>query len=231
MTLADKESLLQQAADNLLAWQEEMRSLPDMSLDSFDPKTTALFIVDMIVGFAVKGALASPRIGELISPIAELTTRCQALGIPIVAFADTHSPDSMELTAYPPHCLRGTEESWLCPEILQALEQHGRGSFTLIEKNSTNGFVEPAFEQWLKARHHNPLTTYIVVGDCTDICISQFALTAKAWHNTRDLPLRVLVPLALNDTYDSPGHPADAMNLFSLVAMRQSGIELCRQLI
>lgn len=226
MKWADKETIAEQSG-SLSIWQEEFRSLPDVALDSLDPQTTALFIVDMIIGFAVKGALSSPRIGELISPIAELAARCHALGMPVVAFADTHSPQSEELASYPSHCLRGTEESWLCPEIMHAIEQNDRGSFTLIEKNSTNGFVEPAFEQWLKDRHHHPISTYLIVGDCTDICISQFALTAKAWHNTRDIPLRVLVPLALNDTYDSPGHPADVMNLFSLAAMRQSGVELC----
>lgn len=64
--------------------------------------------------------------------------------------------------------------------------------------------LEPVFELW--RREHATATTYLVTGDCTDICVLQFVLSAKAWHNTRNLPLRILVPTALTDTFDAPGH-------------------------
>ena len=85
--------------------------------------------------------------------------------------------------------------------------------------------MEPVFAAWL--RDNPQIDTYIVTGDCTDICVLQFVLSAKAWHNTRNRPLRILVPLSLVDTFDGPGHPAELMNLLSLSLMRSAGAELC----
>ena len=96
-------------------------------------------------------------------------------------------------------------------------------------KDSTNGFVEPAFEKWREA--HPSIRRYLVVGDCTDICVSQFALTAKAWHNTRRIPLQVMVPLSLVDTYDGGAHQADLMNLTALYSMYSGGVELYSHIV
>ena len=99
---------------------------------------------------------------------------------------------------------------------------------TLIEKNSTNGFLEPVFAAWL--RDNPDIDTYVVAGDCTDICVLQFVLAAKAWHNARNRPLRLILPIDLVDTFDAPGHPADLMNLAALSLMRSAGAALCRNL-
>ena len=80
------------------------------------------------------------------------------------------------------------------------------------------------FELW--RREHATATTYLVTGDCTDICVLQFVLSAKAWHNTRNLPLRILVPTALTDTFDAPGHPADTLGAAALYLMEAAGAEL-----
>lgn len=200
-----------------------LSELPDQPLSSFDPTKTVLVLMDMINGFAVAGILASPRIGALIDPIARLAAACDAVKMPILAFADAHTPDSLELKSYPPHCMRGSEASQVCDAIAAA------ASFDIIEKNSTNGFVEPAFDSWRNA--HPAINTYILVGDCTDICVSQFALTAKAYFNTRDLPSRIVVPTSLVDTFDGDGHDADLCNLLALYSMRQNGVELCRSLL
>ena len=69
------------------------------------------------------------------------------------------------------------------------------------------------------------------MGDCTDICIAQFALTAKAWHNARRLPLQVMVPLSLVDTYDGGTHQADLMNLTALASLQGNGIELYSHIV
>lgn len=117
----------------------------------------------------------------------------------------------------------GTEEARICRELADA------GGYTLIPKDSTNGFVEPAFESWRESHPH--IRRYLVVGDCTDICIAQFALTAKAWHNARRLPLQVMVPLSLVDTYDGGTHQADLMNLTALASLQGNGIELYSHIV
>lgn len=201
----------------------EISKAPALDLSSLNPSQTVLIIVDMVGGFAREGALASPRVGALISPIASLAAACNTAGIPVLALADCHTQDSIELQNFPPHCLRGTEESAVCAEIAGACD------YTLIEKNSTNGFIEPIFEIWLKA--NSSVNTFLVVGDCTDICVQQFAVTAKSWYNTRDIPSRILVSVPLVDTYDAPGHNGDILNLVSLRMMQTAGVELCGDIL
>ena len=220
MFLPDLSSLQAQAIEELSGLHRDLSVLSDRSLHDFDPAHTALIIVDMVNGFAVSGALSSPRVGALISPIASLTAACTQHELPIAACADTHEPDSLELETYPPHCLRGTPEAQLCDAIASA------GQITIIPKNSTNGFLEPAFTDWLA--QHPDITTFLVVGDCTDICVLQFVLTAKAWFNTLNRAAEMIVPLTLTDTFDAPGHPADFMNALSLLLMQKGGISLCK---
>lgn len=214
---------LPSAADALALIQSELSSLPSLDLSSLPPEETALFLVDLIEGFAREGPLSSPRVEALLSPAAALLRQCRSQGIACVAFADTHTPDSLELHSYPPHCLRGSREAEICRELSEV------GGYTLIPKDSTNGFVEPAFEKWREA--HPSIRRYLVVGDCTDICVSQFALTAKAWHNTRRIPLQVMVPLSLVDTYDGGAHQADLMNLTALYSMYGGGVELYSHIV
>ena len=73
-----------------------------------------------------------------------LYTSAQRLGLPIVAFADEHTEASPEFAAFPSHCLWDTTESQVVEELAQAVEMQRIG------KNSTNGFLEPAFAQWLQ---------------------------------------------------------------------------------
>ena len=214
---------LSSASQALSRLREDLGALPPLTLSTLPPGETALFLVDLIEGFARTGPLSSPRVESLLAPAAALLRRCASLGFACVAFADTHTPDSLELQSYPSHCLAGTEEARICRELADA------GGYTLIPKDSTNGFVEPAFESWRESHPH--IRRYLVVGDCTDICIAQFALTAKAWHNARRLPLQVMVPLSLVDTYDGGTHQADLMNLTALASLHGNGIELYSHIV
>ncbi len=222
MKIPENSFLAAQAASSAQEMANRVRSLQSLPFSSLVPAETALFLVDMVNGFAREGALASERVGALVEPIAALTGRCAAAGIPLVAFADTHTPESLELNTYPPHCLRDTTEAELCPEIVAAAG--AAPSLTIIEKNATNGFLEPGFERW--RQEHASIRNWIVTGDCTDICVQQFVLTALAWHNTRNLPLRILLPVELIDTFDAPNHPADTLNLAALYFMQAAGAEL-----
>lgn len=192
-----------------------------LQLDSLDYSKTALIVVDMVNGFARAGALYSPRIAALIPAIAELSTACARRNIPQLAFADTHPENSPEFLSYPPHCLAGSEESQLVPELQAA------GPFMLIPKNSTNGFLEPAFQDWLA--EYQQRDTFIVVGDCTDICIEQFATTLKCSFNRQNRPARVIVPMNLVDTYDFGIHRGDLLHAMALMLMIGNGIEVVKE--
>lgn len=182
------------------------------------PEKTALVVVDMVKGFVSEGLLKSPRVEALTPEIRDIMLNCKNLGIQIIAFADCHAENSPEFDVYGPHCQVGTSESEVVPE-LQAV-----GGYHLITKNSSNGFLEPKFQDWLKS---NPqVTDFVVVGDCTDICILQFCLTLKAYFNMLNLKSRVIVPINAVDTFDFDLHHGDLTHVMALYNLAQNGIEI-----
>lgn len=192
-------------------------------LDELSSEHTALVVVDMVNGFAKEGALQSPRIYNLIPGITSLASRCILAGIPILAFADCHSNASSEFESYPVHCLAGSSESEVVDEIKAV------GEYTLVPKNSTNGFLADVFQSWL--RSNPPIDTFIVTGDCTDICIQQIANTLKSCFNQMDKKSRIIVPMDLVDTFDLDLHNADLMNIIALFNMMGNGVEVVSSVI
>jgi len=198
----------------------ELMGLTDIPLASLDPNRTVLIVVDMINGFAKAGALYSPRVEALIPTIEGLSRACSDRSIPQLAFMDSHPENSLEFLSYPPHCLEGTDESQLVEELQKA------NALMLIKKNSTNGFLEPEFQKWLE--DHPKTDTFIVVGDCTDICIQQFAVTLKCSFNRINRSSRVIVPMNGVNTFDFGVHNGDLMHAVALMMMQGSGVEVAR---
>jgi nicotinamidase-related amidase len=198
--------------------QKQLQRLKPIDIATLNPEYTVLIISDMIKGFAEFGSLSSERIGALSKPIASLAQTMDSAGFEIVAFADAHTKESPEFDQYPAHCLAGSEEGELIEGLSQLKHLH------LIHKNSTNGYLEPEFQRLLKMNpewHH-----FMIVGNCTDICVMELALTLKAHFNRMDLKVTVSVPPALVNTYDSPNHSGDELHSLALYLMQQAGIEL-----
>lgn len=204
----------QAAADiyDAVCFSSKETALTDLNIGS-----TALIVVDMINGFVKKGALSSPNALSVNEKIAGLLRSCNTLNIPAVCFADSHSRQSTQFRDFPEHCIAGTDESSITDEIAV-------GKFKLIPKNSTNGFLEPAFAAWLK--ENDKVDTFIITGCCTDLCILQFALTLKADFNRRNRSSRVIVPAELTATYDAPRHSSPFIDSMSYYNMLLSGIEV-----
>jgi nicotinamidase-related amidase len=198
-------------------------AIEPLELAGLKAASTALLMVDMINGFAVSGALSSGRVKALIPVIESLSKKCGVIGIKKIAFADRHTSYSAEFATYPPHCVEGTPEAEMVDELKSA------GDYTLIPKNSTNGFLEEEFLRWLG---RNPeVDTFIIVGDCTDICILQLALTLKAHFNRLNQSSRIIVPKNAVDTYDAPRHNAELMHVIALYNMMINGIEIVDRII
>jgi len=216
----DKKVFIEKSIDTLDKILETLRNLPLLKLGELKPESTALIIVDMINAFARQGCLKSPRVEALIPGIAGLLSLCKKQGIPVIAFGDCHTKDSPEFETYPEHGLAETAESEMVDELKKI------GGYTLIPKNSTNGFLEEKFQTWLE--EHSHLTTFIVVGDCTDICVEQFAKTLKAFFNMLNKRIRVVVPADAVDTFDLGAHYAELMNVMALFGMMGGGVEVVR---
>jgi nicotinamidase-related amidase len=202
---------------DILEYAKNLEGKPSLKLSELDPNHTVLVVVDVINGFAKEGALASSRVGEIVPNVKRLMQMATANDIKTVAFADCHNENSIEFESFTPHCLENTSESKLVDEI-QTLE------YTLINKNSTNGFHAPNFQKFLA---ENPnLDSFIVCGDCTDICVLNFCLTLKTYFNQMDKPCKIVVPMDCVETYDAPSHSAELMNLASFKLMENSGIAI-----
>lgn len=191
--------------------------------NAFLHEKTALVIVDMVNGFLTEGVLSSPRSASVLPECEKLLKFFKENYLPVVAFADCHEPDCIEFQSFPPHCIKGTSESEIAPSLQKI------GGYRKIEKNSTNGFLTPEFQDFLK---NNPqLEKIVVCGVCTDICVMQFCLTLKTFCNQENKKLEVLLPVNAVETYDAPNHNADSMQKAALAIMLQAGIQLTSEVI
>lgn len=218
MEIIDKISFVGKSTEMLGSLYGMLANLPVLKLKELPVNETVLVIIDMINGFTREGALSSPRVEALIPAIAELSAECGKFGMKKLAFADSHTGKSPEFGAYPPHCMTGTSESEMVEE-LKAI-----GGYLLIPKNSTNGFLEKDFQDWLK--QNRGIRNFIITGDCTDICIQQFAVTLKTWFNMQDENSRIIVPVNAVDTFDLGLHDAELLNAVALFSMAGNGVEL-----
>lgn len=201
------------------------------------PDNTAVISVDIINGFCTVGPLASPRVQDVVKPILKLFKAAYKRGVRnLVLTQDTHEPDAVEFASYPPHCVRGNIESESVPEF-KKLPFYD--TFEIVEKNSISSAHNTSFNKWLAGRSH--IDTFIVVGDCTDLCIYQMAMHLRLDANARQQKTRrVIVPADCVQTYDTPvkvatklgipAHDGDLLHAVFLYNMASNGIEVVKSL-
>lgn len=211
--------------DKLYEMEKEIKG-KILKLKGLEREKTALVVVDMVNGFVHEGILSSPRIIDIIDNIKELNEK--TLGYKKIFFLDEHSDDSAEFKSYAKHCLSGTEEAMLIPELNEGATVNDNTS--MIPKNSTNGFHAPKFKTWL-TENEDKIHNYIVVGCEADICVSHFATTLKTYFNEKNLEKRIIVPINCVETYDFGSHDGDLMKVISLYEMNMNGIEIVEKIL
>jgi nicotinamidase-related amidase len=82
---------------------------------------------------------------------------------------------------------------------------------------------------------------WIVVGDCTDLCVYQAAMALKTRSLANHLGQRVIVPADCVATYDLPVEPAlavgaqphdgDLLHHVFLHSMSQNGVEIVARIV
>jgi nicotinamidase-related amidase len=212
-----------------------------------------MVIVDAGVGFTREGNLADPI--HMIPMVRAIDAQWRALDAQLgarlhtLAFLDTHEPDIPE-PPYPPHCIKGTGEEEMDPELAWLLDAP---RVSVVRKDCINGFVGAidrdtgvnAFCEWVK---DNDLKTLLVCGDCTDICVSDFVVSALSARNhgllTSASPskdragyveaitgLRIAVLVDACETFDAPGfHERAAAHHVGLWLMASRGAVLVNHL-
>jgi len=196
---------LVEAAGPFLAWLEVwVASLPTIDLQAFISEKGAtasnvcVVSADLVNGFCYEGPLASPRIRDIVEPSVSLFRRAYELGVrDFVLVQEYHTHDAVEFEQYGPHCIRGTSQAGT---VAPLAELPFAGLFKVVHKNSLHPALGTDLDAWLDARPH--LNTFLAVGDCTDLCLYQFALHLKLSANARDRHVSVLVPANCVDTYD-----------------------------
>ena len=165
-----------------------------------------ILVVDMLNGFCREGSLASARLDSITGRLREYLEREAAAGAHLVFLADTHAPDDPEFAMFPPHCVEGSGEEEIVPE-LAGLAAAG----TVVRKHTFSGFRGTRLDEVLARLAPDVVE---VAGVCTDICVL---------HTVYDLRVRgyeVIVRADLVETYDAPGHEADEVNRFALSHIR-----------
>ena len=186
--------------DNVEQWVDER---PTVDLEHLlgqrgkAANEAAVISVDVIEGFCRQGPLASPRVATIIEPITRLFRRAHEAGVShFVLTQDTHASDAEEFSEFPPHCIAGTAESATVSEF-KALPFYA--GFDVIPKNSISSLIDTQLANWLAV--HPEVTEFIAVGDCTDLCLYQLAMSLKLRSNASGLGCRVTVPIDCVDTY------------------------------
>jgi nicotinamidase-related amidase len=202
-----------------------------------DASRAAVVSTDMIVGFCSSGALASERVGAIATEVADLFQLAHDQGVRrFVLNEDTHHPEAAEFAAWPPHCIRGTEESETIPELAQLPFV---AELVVFEKNSLSPAHGTEFDDWLEA--NTDLQQVIVVGNCTDLCVYTLAMHVRLWANAHNhAPFDVIVPENAVQTYDLPvdeaarigafPHPGDFFHWTFLYHMALNGIRVVRRI-
>ncbi|RAL25890.1 cysteine hydrolase [Thermoflavimicrobium daqui] len=200
-----------------------------------------LVLVDIIKGFCETGALSSEKVNEMVEPVWNLAQSLLKKGIPhqnVVFLNDAHPKDAVEFSAFAPHCVRGTGEEEVVATLKPLQDLPGVQTFS---KNATTGLFGinqqgQAFHSWLEEVFTKRDSLFIVVGDCTDLCIYQNAMGIRLLANERNAQTQVVVSKEHVRTYDVSvkqakqlnilAHPHEVIDQFFLYHMKLNGIQV-----
>ncbi len=127
--------------------------------------TNVVLVIDMVKGFLEPGhnLYCGDESREIIPRVHSLLAREQAAGSEILFISDHHDPDDLEFQVFPVHCVKGTEEPYVIPELTEFVTGDN-----VIPKNRYSGFFNTALEARLAAAAPDKI---IICGVCTDICV------------------------------------------------------------
>jgi nicotinate phosphoribosyltransferase len=152
----------------------------------------AILVIDMLRGFMEeKNPLyCGDRARRIIPNIQRLLEKEQAQGSKIFYICDHHDPDDLEFKMFPPHCIAGTVESEVIPEL-------AKYPGDVIKKKRYSAFYGTDLENKLKKLKPDRI---IVCGVCTDICVCHTVA------NARNRDYQVDVPVDCVASFDEKAH-------------------------
>lgn len=153
-----------------------------------------VIVVDMLRGFLEPGRpLDCGDAARAIIPAVRRRIEAEmARGATILWVADNHAADDKEFAMFPPHCIRGTAEAEVIPELADLVNPEN-----LLPKTRYSGFYGTNLAERLARLRPDIIT---VVGVCTDICVMHTVADAR----NRDYA--VTVPADCVATFNPAAH-------------------------
>jgi nicotinamidase/pyrazinamidase len=153
-----------------------------------------VIVTDMQRGFMVpEGTLyCGDAARDIIPRIRALLEDESAHGSVILFTVDTHQPDDAEFAMWPAHCVAGTSEVEIIPELAEFITPGA-----LLHKQRYSAFFGTGLADRLAALNPDQI---IVCGVCTDICVLHTVTEA------RERDYSVWVPSDCVATFDAEGH-------------------------
>lgn len=165
-------------------------------------------IVDMLEGFYRIGALANPRVANILPNIWKFINEEDISEY--ILLCDSHGTNDNEFRMFPPHSIAGSEEAKVIYELENMLRDTD-SSFFNISKSTFDGFYDTDLAEILEILKPDEI---IVMGVCTDICIL-FAVAGCKFRGYKTIVYSKCV-----ETYNTEDHNADAWNTVALGYMK-----------
>ncbi len=149
-------------------------------------------VIDMLRGFLEESypLYCGDRARSIITNIQKLLQEETDRGAKVFYLCDSHAPDDPEFKLFPPHCIEGSPQAELIPELSQYPGE-------VIPKKRFSGFYDTALEERLKEVKPD---TLLICGVCTDICVLHTAADA------RNRGYEVEVPVNCVASFDEKAH-------------------------
>ncbi len=169
----------------------------------------AVIVVDMLRSFMESGhpLYAGDKAREIIPNVQKLLERELARGSKIFYVCDNHDPDDLEFEMFPPHCVAGTPEAEVIPELAGYTGE-------IIPKKRYSGFFNTDLAARLKELKPGKL---IICGVLTDICVMHTAADAR----NRDY--EVAVPVDCVASPDEKAHRFALEHMAKVLGVRLTG--------
>jgi len=147
----------------------------------------AVLVVDMLRGFLEEGypLYAGDKARQIIPNIQGLVERELNQGAKLFFICDQHDPDDLEFKMFPPHCIAGTPEAEVIPELAKYPGE-------VIPKKRYSAFFNTQLEEKLKQLKPDKL---IVCGVLTDICVMHTVADARNRDYYVELPVDCVAAL------------------------------------
>ena len=151
-----------------------------------------VIVADMIRGFLQEGypLFLGEKAREIIPNVRRMLDDEKRRGSHIIFLADNHAPDDREFEMFPPHCIKGTVETEVIPELADLATE-------IIPKTRYSAFYGTNLEE--RIRELSP-DKVVMCGVCTDICVLHTVADARNRDYAVDVPFDCVA------TFDEEAH-------------------------